>query len=688
MLTEQQVASQLRVIRPSLQAINIAKQIVPVIHEIYMEGTTLLARPDIPHAGRTSLFYESWAELDPFVMKLIKEGITIKANPEQVAWRDSAICNPKTLSKEHNKELEHLIEIGVLQEVQQHTVTTYAHIFPIPKPDGSLREITETPELNMLLFPEKFKVEGTEQVKHMMRRNDYAISVDLKMAYYLLKIKEEDRPKIAVRIKDKTYVFTALPMGINIAPQIFTRVTQTIIKKIRKVLNWRISAYFDDMIVVEKSKSKLCLMKEVLMIVLTSLGYVINVKKSSLTPRHSIAHLGIWWDLKKMSTTLTKEKQYQIQKKLKRSIAYVKHKQRAPLRLWASMVGLIGSLRSVIRGAVVYSRGLAYLVSRAKARGADWKDTVKLKEYPGEWGYVIDRELKYWSNEWTQDLGLSLVKRNCPQLVIQADASTYGWGATAKNVKTGKTKETQGLFNKQQAALTHNAQEAVALAEALDVFNNSKYNNIQLVTDNQALYNSLKKGGSIRSMFGLTVNNILKQGIKNNVNYTYKWIPADNMTREDQLSRNFIMMDDWSIPQEIVHDCQKWMGTIEIDLFATAQNKIVPKFFSIIPQSGSLGIDSLSYNWRTIKRKGHLWAHPPWKLIPQVLQKCLHDKVQIIIATPYRPTAHWWPLLSALTVNRMYISPYREVLVRQNRGEKEVMRTPYLISKLSPTFVK
>jgi len=60
-------------------------------------------------------------------------------------------------------------------------------------------------------------------VLSMITPNCFMASVDLKDAYYSIKIKEEHQKFLKFKFKDKFYKFTALPNGLSTGPRKFTK---------------------------------------------------------------------------------------------------------------------------------------------------------------------------------------------------------------------------------------------------------------------------------------------------------------------------------------------------------------------------------------------------------------------------------------------------------------------------------
>jgi len=93
-----------------------------------------------------------------------------------------------------------------------------------------------------------------------------------------------------------------------------------------------------------------------------------------------------------------------------------------------------------------------------------------------------------------------------------------------------------------------------------------------------------------------------------------------------------------------------------VDLFASSENTLVPRFFSRYPEIASECVDALSVpDWNASSCPGcgklHrevVFAFPPMELLPHFMAKARQDEVRGIIITPTAVTgAHWNRLLQA-----------------------------------------
>ena len=96
--------------------------------------------------------------------------------------------------------------------------------------------------------------------------------------------------------------------------------------------------------------------------------------------------------------------------------------------------------------------------------------------------------------------------------------------------------------------------------------------------------------------------------------------------------------------------CQQLMVAPCIDLFASADHRQLPRYYTADPQDlNALGHNAFAYRWIP---DVCLYANPPWTLIPFVLVKIWAEKSRVLLVTPRWTEAPWFPLLQAMSVRQ------------------------------------
>jgi hypothetical protein len=144
-------------------------------------------------------------------------------------------------------------------------------------------------------------------ITRLLQPHDFLTSIDLQDAFHHILIHPSSQPLLRFCWKQWTYQYRALPFGFSFSPLIFTKALKPLLRWIRRK-GIRLSAYLGDLIIMTKSKQESLRHAEQVCQKMTEIGWLINFKKSSLTPSQQITHLGFTIDSNKMSLSLPGKK--------------------------------------------------------------------------------------------------------------------------------------------------------------------------------------------------------------------------------------------------------------------------------------------------------------------------------------------------------------------------------------------
>ena len=111
--------------------------------------------------------------------------------------------------------------------------------------------------------------------------------------------------------------------------------------------------------------------------------------------------------------------------------------------------------------------------------------------------------------------------------------------------------------------------------------------------------------------------------------------------------------------RQLIHQRAESVGwRISVDLFATKQNAICPRFFARFAEPDAEGQDALAQaDWNSSRcpRCGEShreisYAFPPAALVAQTLRKAVADRSQLLLLVPYPPSAAYWPRVTGATI--------------------------------------
>ncbi|XP_063977557.1 uncharacterized protein LOC135162723 isoform X1 [Diachasmimorpha longicaudata] len=203
----------------------------------------------------------------------------------------------------------------------------------------------------------------------------------------------------------------------------------------------------------------------------------------------------------------------------------------------------------------------------------------------------------------------------------------FGWDALGRLMDTGADD------------LAHQSEGAVHSIESntnVRVFTPER--SIMLQSDNKTVVAYIRNQGGTRSLVLLNlVKELLLLLDQHNIRLVPFFLPGRYNTIADRLSRS-LTLPDWHLSDEILEGIfQKW-GKPEVDLFASAQSKIVPRYVSIDAMDReALFTNAFSRPWNV----SLAWVFPPPPLIPKVLHH-LNTATRIFLLVVPRWEATFW----------------------------------------------
>ena len=188
-----------------------------------------------PLGARLQDFSREWDALttDRYVRSIVREGYRVDLlgspplSPDPIPME---LFRDTDRSKALRREIMSLLDKGEIEELNPRSLSPgfYSRLFLVPKTDGSHRPVFDLKSLNQFVHKEKFKMTTPRTVTNAMHKGDWAVSIDLKDAYFHVPIHVRSRRllRFAIVTNDglRVFQFRALPFGVTSAPRIFTKV--------------------------------------------------------------------------------------------------------------------------------------------------------------------------------------------------------------------------------------------------------------------------------------------------------------------------------------------------------------------------------------------------------------------------------------------------------------------------------
>ena len=245
----------------------------------------------IPVGGRLSLFAHKWSQKGSANWRTIKKG---------VGWKWSLFPNHKGSTHQRTSTkldvaIKKMRKQRVIQRIKFLKFTS--NLFSVPKKDSTeSRTILDLSDLNEFIQNRSFKMLTMKEIKLLLPKGYWTVSLDLKDGFYHLSISKGLRKYLGFKYKGICWAFRAMPFGLNIAPRIFTNIIADVVRMLEQENIWCLP-YLDDLLLIARTKEECERILKRTLSTLTELGWIINMKKSRMIPQQKFVWLGVEYDL-------------------------------------------------------------------------------------------------------------------------------------------------------------------------------------------------------------------------------------------------------------------------------------------------------------------------------------------------------------------------------------------------------
>ena len=615
---------------------------------------TPVASDSVARVGaRLCDYADSWHSItdDRWVLSTVREGLLIdfvappvqKSRPPDVAMseREEAICEA---------EVAALLEKGAIRLVTDGSPGFVASFFCIKKPKtvDEFRPIGNLKPLNKFIRYEHFKMEGLDSVRFLLQKGDYMIKLDLKDAYFVVGIHPSHRKYVRFQWKGRIYEFCCMAFGLAPAPRVFTKILKVVVAFLRK-LGIRLVIYLDDLLFLNSSKEGVLNDFIVARDLLEKLGFVINWKKSVVTPAQIMEYLGLLIDSVKMSFALPQYKVEAVLMMCRNALGA----GTVSLRCIASILGNFNWAIPTIPFAQSHYRSMQrfYIDESRKTRG----DLNKRRVLSAE----TRADLTWWVENLSSANGKEFFPK-IPDLEIESDACLEGWGAVCNGVTT------RGPWTSNEASCENiNELELLAALYAIQAFVGASSGlSVRIFLDNTTAVCYLNKSGGTHSV-GLTATALSLASFCEERRLAVEAVHLAGKlnTVADRESRAGPDASDWMLNVDVFFGVTG-VWSCDVDLFASAWNAQLDNFVSWIPQPRAMAVNAFSLNWRSVAG----YAFPPFNLIFKCLDKIRREKANLVLICPVWPTQPWYPVLLELACDVPLLLPQLTNLLTSPRG--------------------
>ena len=589
---------------------------------------------EVAVGGRISLFLDFWKSVtsDPWILSTVKgyEIPFVTCPPKSVRRFPSASCDGKA-----DTEIKRMMEKEAIEPASEPYFVN--HLFFIPKKSGGIRPILNVKPLNKFLKTQHFKMEQVIQVKDLLREGMWMAKIDLEDAYYSIPIASSHRKFLQFYWKGQLYQYRCLCFGLSTAPYTFTKICKPLLAHLRS-RGIRIILYLDDALIISDTEESLRADVATVVKVLQSAGFLINMKKSILTPVQELEYLGVLINSSEMTFGLSSAKIEQINKG---AVSILQASSATPRQL-AQFIGLINSTRLSLRTAAMHFRSLQFLlISSLRAR--NWDDALQLSE-----------ETKVELQWWVDNIGLhhkSPIHPETPSVTLESDASMEGWGGRWDEEMTGGSWSQSDL---QQCPHINSLELKAALLTMQSFLKNKTDCSVLLKMDNRSAVAYVNHLGGTRSeKLNKVALSLWEWCIQRRLWVKAEYIPGRQNLHADWESRHTKDTSDWKLRPDFTQLLFKTVMNCSVDLFASRHNHQLSRYWSRKHDPSCEGVNAFTKDWAVEMS----YAFPPFCLIGMCLQKCQREQAELLLIAPAWPNQPWYALLLRMLFKNPVLLP-------------------------------
>ena len=535
----------------------------------------------------------------------------------------SRVINIKLIKQ----EVKSLLNKGAIVKCRRTKGQVVSPFFTVTKPDGSQRFIINLKRLNKYIVAPHFKMEDLRTATRLISPGDYIATIDLQDAYFAVPVHRTSQKYLTFKFQNNYFRFTCLPFGLCTSPYIFTKILKPVLKLLRS-RGFMSVAYLDDLLCIANTFEECVINVSETINLLQSLGFIINFKKSNLTPSRNSKYLGFILDTENSLLKLTNKKKENLLSTLKSLLILNDCK----IKVLARLLGKLVAACPAIKYGWLYTKSLESEKLKALERSkGNYKAIMFLSK-------EIKEDLCWWINNIPGSSKSFKVESYAK--TIYTDASDGGWGAT------DKVNEFFGFWNKQEISTHINYKELLAIKYALkEIADNMKNCNLLLRVDNTTAIAYLNRMGGVRiKKFNLLAKSIWQWAEKRNIFLRASYIESKENKDADRLSRILNKDAEWELGPQFYNEIIQTFGLPDVDIFASKVNKKCERYFSWMPDREALAIDAFTVSWNDI----YFYAFPPFILVLKTLHKIQQELAEGIMVVPKWPNQPWYPLFLKL----------------------------------------
>ena len=546
--------------------------------------------------------------------------------PYQIRPSSAIQCSSEEKHKV-SQEVQELLKKGAIVEAQLTQGSFVSQIFLLERKEGGLRPIVNLKNLNCFIQTEHFKMEGLHTLPDLIQSQNWMIKMDLKDAFLQIPVCQEHQ-HLQFQWNATIYQFNCLPFGLTSAPRVFTKVLKPVVGTLRR-MGICLIVYLDDILIMHQSKEELMQLTPLICRFFTGLGWVVNLKKSHLTPEQSVEFLGFMVNSLTMKLILPAQKLKKIQQDAQRLLKL----ERVSVRELARFLGKVSAASRAVWQAPFHYRPLQRMVNAVIPESQSQPDLMQKFNVQAELTKEAMEDLSWWAS-----LGSTMIESplhpRIPQLTIESPLHPTPAGAHVKGICL------QAVYGPQRR------QRTISAFLVVQCFAKEQHQvTILLRLDNVIAMTFINKmGGTHSEPLCQLALSLWQWCLEREIFLVAVHLPGLENVVADQESRAMRDRCDWMLDSTVFKQIQAQMGPCEVDLFASHLTKQLPQFYRWRPDPEAEGVDAFNQDWSQVRG----FANPPWCLISPCLAQVKRQQARVVLITPLWNTQPWYPVLLEL----------------------------------------
>ena len=357
----------------------------------------------------------------PWALNTIKNGFRLLWHHQKPLLQREPVPFPPPVAKDQCSVLDlQVVEMlgkGAIERVDNPASPGfYSRLFTVPKPSGGYRPILDLSPLNKFLKKVTFKMDSPDSIRGILRRGDWATSLDLKDAYFHVPISPKDRKWLRFMWRGEVFQYKVLPFGLSLSPWAFTKIVREVVTFSRSN-KMRLHTYLDDWLTLASIKGVCSLHMDLLRRTTQRLGFVIHEDKSEFTPSQEFTYLGMSFN----TATWTVQPSQARRLSLSTQIRSLRAQARVSARSLSSVLGKMESMARLLPLGRLHKRPFQRAFTSVFCQEKDsWNRRIDIQP----WFHEVT--LQWLSLPWLASS--SPITLPDPVRTVFTDASKEGWG--------------------------------------------------------------------------------------------------------------------------------------------------------------------------------------------------------------------------------------------------------------------